>query len=301
MSKDKDRVNQVHVPTFKSRPSIPVTYLPNGWAVAVVDIDPDLATEMLQRNADNQRQLKDAVTARYAQDMMLGKWHLTHQAIAFDKNGKLHDGQHRVSAVVASGETVPFLVFFGAGGKDEMSVIDTNKSRTLVDASKVMGHDFGKDDAAMLNATIRFGVKNFQVYTAKLTNSTKMELLTRNAERLRMVSQWFGASKLSRKLGPTPVRCAIVCASFHVEHETLSRFVSVLTEQADPEPHELAAKSLRQFVTTAENVTDTEVYLKACRAIQLFDAGQNVSNGRLYACAHNPYPLPESFYVLDAV
>jgi hypothetical protein len=42
--------------------------------------------------------------------MKRGEWVATHQAVAFSKGGALLDGQHRLSAVVETGATVPMLV-----------------------------------------------------------------------------------------------------------------------------------------------------------------------------------------------
>jgi hypothetical protein len=293
--------SRIHIPQFKSCGPFTTTTLPNGWAVALLDIDPDLATEMLQRNADNQRTRSDATVTRYAEDMRLGKWRLTHQGVAFDAAGHLHDGQHRLAAVLTSGVTVPFFVFFGAGGEAEMAVIDTNKARNLMDASKVLGHEFTKNDAALFNAMVRFGVRNGTGVIGRMTTSVRLALLDRNRAVLDKVGNWFGTSKLARKMAPAPVRAAVACASYHVDNAALERFAAVLTEQDDPKNGEDAAKVLRQWVTaSADGATDMEAFLKTCRSVQYFLAGSAPGRDKLFACAANPFPPPESAYSLDA-
>ena len=72
------------------------------------NITPKMAAEMLERhlNPENQRRQSQSVVESYARAMRAGQWLLTHQGIAIDTNGELVDGQHRLSAIVASGATV---------------------------------------------------------------------------------------------------------------------------------------------------------------------------------------------------
>lgn len=46
----------------------------------------------------------------YARDMKAGKWKTTHQGIAFDKDGYLRDGQHRLSAIIKAGVPIVMTV-----------------------------------------------------------------------------------------------------------------------------------------------------------------------------------------------
>lgn len=280
-----------HIPRFTSHPDFKLTMLPNGWALALVDITPELATEMLSRNVDNQRPLLTGTIDRYALDMANGSWRLTHQGIAFDESGRLHDGQHRLSAVVAAGTTVRFFVFFGAGGRPEMAVIDTQRVRSLNDSARVVGLDATKRQIATANAMIRFGIKNGYGTINRMTRTDRLAVIDRHHDVLKLADSWFGSSKMGVKLGAAPVIAAIACAAYHHDHAKLARFSAVVTEQAEPEKHEVAAKSLRQFLVTAIRPAPQEVFLKTCRAIQHFIAGSEP--GRcIYACPENPFPIP---------
>jgi hypothetical protein len=57
-----------------------------------------------------QRPLKQSKINDYASAMSHGHWVMTHQGIAFDDEGNLCDGQHRMHAVVKSGATVEMQV-----------------------------------------------------------------------------------------------------------------------------------------------------------------------------------------------
>lgn len=283
---------RVFIPQFKSCPAFPVTYLPNGWGVAVLNIDPDLATEMLQRNADNQRKFIETGIERYASDMASGSWLLTHQGIAFNSRGQLHDGQNRLRAVIVSGATVPFLVFFGAGDHPEMTVIDTGKSRSVLDAAKVNDLALTRRAVTTLNAMIRYGMKSGNTILNGLTQTKRLALIERHRPALDAVDEWFGHGKIANRIGHNPVLGAVACAYYHVDRERLARFVSILIESIDPGPNEQAPRMLRQYIQTTDKTPAAELFLKTCRTLQYFVAGQNPARN-ITAAAANPYPVPD--------
>jgi hypothetical protein len=79
--------------------------------IKVMTVTPKMAAEFLKKvDIAKQRKLSERLVDTYAQTMRNGKWVLTHQGIAFDKNGNLCDGQHRMQAVVKSGVTIQVIV-----------------------------------------------------------------------------------------------------------------------------------------------------------------------------------------------
>lgn len=104
----------------------------------VVDVNPVKAQQWLGRNQRN-RPARQKLISLYARDMAAGRWQLTGEAVKFDRDGNLLDGQHRLHAVVASGATVPMLVVWGvAAGAQE--VMDSGAKRTAADAFALTGH-----------------------------------------------------------------------------------------------------------------------------------------------------------------
>lgn len=266
--------------------------LSNGWALALVDITPGLAEKMLGRNLENQRNLKEPTIVKYVADMLAGHWKLTHQGIAFDSDGSLYDGQHRLTAIVRSGVTVPMIVFFGAGGQSQMKVIDTHKVRTVVDAAKISEIDVRSSHVTTANSMIRYGYPNGHYIATHMTHTAKLEFLQKHAETIAKVDQWFGSGIVAKKVGVAPVKSAVVCAAYYVEHDKLARFVTVLTEHDDAQPGERIAKHLRQMITAmsgSSNYTGRELFLKTCKAIQCFVEGETPT--RLVSCTENPFPF----------
>lgn len=103
----------------------------NNIITKVVNVTPDMAREWLKANVHNRR-VRPNVVDRYARDMADGKWMLTHQGIAFDKNGTLVDGQHRLLAICKANVPVTMMVTDGFD-PDTMMIVDTNAGRTLAD------------------------------------------------------------------------------------------------------------------------------------------------------------------------
>ncbi|MFE1010030.1 hypothetical protein ACFW4M_01835 [Streptomyces sp. NPDC058794] len=103
----------------------------------VLDVTPELAAEWLTRNTNN-RPLSKATVQQLAARIQRGEWQLTHQGIAFDEDGVLIDGQHRLAAVVRAGLTVPMTVAHGVP-RTAFTVMDTGRKRTGRDALALAG------------------------------------------------------------------------------------------------------------------------------------------------------------------
>lgn len=76
----------------------------------VQKVNPARAAEMLSANTSN-RTLSRSTVRSFAQGMGRGEWLVTHQGIAFDTNGVLVDGQHRLAAVIEADVPVEMTVF----------------------------------------------------------------------------------------------------------------------------------------------------------------------------------------------
>lgn len=111
-------------------------------------IGPEQATKYLERN-ENNRKLRKHTVDRYAEMMRRGQWKLTHEAIAFDTNGELKNGQHRLAAVIESGATVSFSVTRGVD-PDTYSVIDSGAKRSTADRVAQLGKAYATTVAPAL-------------------------------------------------------------------------------------------------------------------------------------------------------
>ena len=94
-------------------------------------VTPQEAENLLARNKRN-RAISALRIAQFASMMEQGAWYENGDAIRFDKNGDLMDGQHRLAAVVMSGVSQTFL--FVEGLRPEVvHSIDTGRHRSNAD------------------------------------------------------------------------------------------------------------------------------------------------------------------------
>mgnify|MGYP003659220786 CR=1 FL=1 len=117
------------------------------WRVTIEEISPEDAQKYIETMGRN-RTVRSKKTNKYSQDMNNGKWELTHQGIAFDKNGRLIDGQHRMLAVIKSGTHQLFIVFRGVE-KDLFHLLDQGSARTTKDVAPKKYH-------SAIASTVRF-------------------------------------------------------------------------------------------------------------------------------------------------
>ena len=99
-------------------------------------ITPTKAEAYLLKIAPHQRPLRNSWVNNLAAIMQSGNFHLTHQGIAFDCNGYLFDGQHRLRAIVQSGTTVEMQVARGVS-IDAWHATDIGRKRTYSDITAI--------------------------------------------------------------------------------------------------------------------------------------------------------------------
>lgn len=113
--------------------------------VRIMWVTPEIAKRWLEKNHPDNRALAWSRIAAYSGDIKNGAWKLTHQAVAFGKDGFLIDGQHRLHAIAQADEGVELLVIkHGAGTYHDP--IDRGGARTI---AAIMGT--GSREAAAYN------------------------------------------------------------------------------------------------------------------------------------------------------
>lgn len=120
----------------------------------VMTVTPALARDWLQRNAHN-RNLSERTVGVYARDMIAGRWALTSEPIAFDPDGNLLNGQHRLSAVALANVSVPMSVVFDAP-RDQFAVIDQGLRRSTGQVLAMEGVSYATHVAAAARMILRY-------------------------------------------------------------------------------------------------------------------------------------------------
>lgn len=99
----------------------------------VVVIGPEQAKQLLALNDEHNRTLKGKNIKRYAEYMQENEFLLSNDAITIDENGVHINGQNRLSAVVKTGCSAPFIVLYNVPPETKNiinnGVIVTNRDR----------------------------------------------------------------------------------------------------------------------------------------------------------------------------
>lgn len=103
----------------------------------VVDLTPEMASDLLSRNEHN-RKFSKANYGTVRRAIQNGEWMLNGEAIKISRNGYILDGQHRCRAVVETGVTIPTLIVEGLPDESQ-DTMDTGKSRSLADILTIRG------------------------------------------------------------------------------------------------------------------------------------------------------------------
>lgn len=134
----------------------------------IKSISPKEALEVLRKRNPVNRRLSEATVQNYAGEMRAGHWQLTHQGIAFDVNGNLVDGQHRLAAIIEYGAPIEMMVTTGLPTQlklngvaiKPMDVVDRNKVRTT---GQVLTLSHGIPNGSLIAAIIRTALMSIRL------------------------------------------------------------------------------------------------------------------------------------------
>ena len=164
-----------------------------GMSVGFERITPAIATNWLEHNSPN-RNIRDRTVQAIVRDILNGDFQPTHQGVAFDSNGELVDGQHRLWAVVRSGQTVIMQVTRGLP-PEAKPVIDTGIKRTMADVLQFGGYQNRMVAASIIRMHLQY-VRGMPIsaYNSAVTQSEQVHHFEENEEAIdeaaRLASTW---------------------------------------------------------------------------------------------------------------
>lgn len=204
------------------------------------NITPALAEKWLAKNLSN-RNVRDAQVAVLARDIRDGHWRQTGEAIKFDWDGRLIDGQHRLHAVIAAQKAVRMLVVTGLDPASQ-KVLDTGAKRTAGDALRMSGERSNPNVIAAA-ARIVMGVRSGAISTtgSKMPHVTHSEVLDFYEGREEdLAAAAISATRVSKVTGASPSTvAAFAYITAQKDAEASFRFLSDLenlrtTGKGDP-------------------------------------------------------------------
>ena len=114
--------------------------------ITIEYISPNSAGTYLEKNRTN-RTISSSHVAKLAKTMLAGEYHCTHQGIAFDEDGYLVDGQHRLSAVIVSATTQRMTVARNVPHVARSVIDNQMRPRSVADVLAIEGHPLGNKRA----------------------------------------------------------------------------------------------------------------------------------------------------------
>jgi len=106
--------------------------------VRIETIKPDKANQILDEQNLRNRNMRESRVTHLAGILQRGEWRLTGDAIVFDQDGVLLNGQHRLAASGATGLPIQVVVLRHIP-RENQDVMDDTLSRKLADALKLRG------------------------------------------------------------------------------------------------------------------------------------------------------------------
>ena len=150
-------------------------------------ITKSIAEQMLKRNFNNRR-ITDSHVEFLSQQMIKGQWLFDGQPIRFTTDGRLLDGQHRLSAVVKSDTSQQFLIVTGIES-NAFKVMDTGRVRNAGDVLSIEGVSSYTNVAATIKSILnhKSGLNSKGGESHKTTNTDILNFFNDNKSIEQMV------------------------------------------------------------------------------------------------------------------
>ncbi|QIS10632.1 hypothetical protein [Nocardia arthritidis] len=127
-----------------------------GVYAGIVDIDTDLARRLLKHNTHN-RAIRPGKVAELVRVLGAGQWQFNGEAVKFDRDGTMRDGQHRCAAITEldSPTSFPTLVVYGLDAQSQ-ETMDQGTKRQAYEQLTIAGIESDKTVAAAVRVLIRW-------------------------------------------------------------------------------------------------------------------------------------------------
>lgn len=283
-------MSQRSTPTTRRAPA-----KPKGPESRVETITPAKAEEYLNHNTHNRslrnRRIDDLVAA-----IKRGEWKMNGDAIKFDVDGTLLDGQHRLWAVVISEQAIESLVITGLDPEAQMTM-DVGARRSLKDTLMLAGYTGATTLAAGLNYLWKMENGKVRDASTRPTIQQAMQLLKENPTFPNMATV---ATRFNNKFrGSTAMIMALAYTFSSIDSEDAEMFfdkliTGVSLEESDP------IFALRRWLenassTGAQSRTSTVVmHAVIVKAWNYWRDGEHVSRLMWKASGVKAEALPEA-------
>lgn len=257
----------------------------------VTIITPAMAEEWLKGRIHN-RPLRENDCFMYAELIENGKFYLTHQGVAFDEDGQLIDGQHRLQGIALS--RIPTQMMVTTGLKREvMRCVDTGRARNIRDNIAIAtGHTPDADRCRVAVALLRSSANRRKVKVSAdeveailKTHESAFDFISSfvKSKKQGITASWVAAIFLRAYYDPRRARVA----------DLMSFLISGYVDES--EPCRGIAVRLRDYLIGGSGVSEaksqsTAAYMRVERSIRAFVDSEHLSKMTLATEELFPFP-----------
>jgi hypothetical protein len=188
----------------------------------VVHVTPALAAKWLEVNVSN-RTFSESTCKGYVDAMRREEWKLNGEPLILFSNGKLGNGQHRLTAVTRTGLSQYFVVTRGIDA-DTFGTMDGGKRRTSADVLGMAGEKSSHHLAAAIRTCIFYGYRQPGAMSSNTATSAQVsEFLADNPG----IRDWLNHCKtnIDSRLCPASLLGYIYLASLRTPSHILKDFL----------------------------------------------------------------------------
>jgi hypothetical protein len=265
--------------------------------ISIEKVGPAKAKAFLDKNERN-RPLNDKLVDLYAYDMKQGKWVFNNDAICFNSQGALSNGQHRLNAIIRSGQTCEFVVIRKMED-DAFKYMDTQKKRTAADVLAIEGVSEANRIAAIANFVMNFERNSFSNALTQsrkgkgMSNADISNFVHRHKTKL-LESIPYGYNKGNRSLIPPSTLSGLYFLFAKKDENLADKFCHQLivgTELSSDNPIYLLRQKLIANIRSIKKMAKIHRLALICKAWNFYVTGKKVTHFGWNSMSE-PFPKP---------
>ena len=198
-------------------------------------------------NFKRNRRIKPRLENRLMQALKDGYFYPIHQAMAFEKEGWLIDGQHRLSAIIKTGISAWLLVARGIDIK-HIQAIDRGTIKLDYDNMNMLGDDVTHAEVA-ISKYMFYGIDAKGYYRYDLTGEPLRKFIHKHKYVISLVAKYRIKGVYGAILG------MIAKAYYHIGEEETTHFLEVLKNGLATSPRDQPIIKLRDVAIAAKKST----------------------------------------------
>lgn len=261
-------------------------------------VTPMMAKRWLESNTNN-RPVNEYNLDLVVMEMNRQNFHITGESIKFAEDGSLLDGQHRLLAIVKSGQSVKMLIVRGLE-KAAFKYIDTGRKRNAGDVLGIEGVKNPSQIASIVKFVISFNRGQYSAATyritarksTRITNADISEFFNKNKADV-YDSYPYGFNRYNKVIQGTTL------AAFHflfkkindVQADDFCHKVATGDELAKDSPILLLRQRLLADIRATRKMQPVEKIAILCKSWNLYRAGKKVSILK-WDSIKEPFPKP---------